>query len=429
MRRRCLVALAAVVAVVATVAVAPSGGAAASFAVRARSFPIEPAPGQNQLSLAVAPLATDIGLAPGTAFGRSAMLDSGFVENHPDLRPPDDSFVTCDTSLAGDPGHAERTVGAARLAVSCSDDPAGDGRVEGVSLVPFGLDGGVVATRSQAEATGGLLSAVSDSTVTGLAVGPLSVREARFVATVSADGTPGGAAADWDVELAGATVNGVPVVVTHDGVTVDTTEVPQPLVAEATRSIQEGFARSPYADVRVVQPAVEVSDDGRLASIDGGGIEVLFQSSDDPAERRFAGLTLLGGAVSVLWGDRTLDASPAAGKPASGGVVGSGRGGSTAPTVAGASARPAPSGRLGTTATPPARGATGDAGTVVETLELSAASGTRGLPTGTAWWLVVLVAGLAVMAAAAVSSTPSLLPARRRVEAWWDDASERYLRG
>lgn len=430
--RALLAALLAVGAVAASVAFAGPTQAAfgREFRARARAFPVEPDPGQNQISFAFRPVAVEGGIAstPTGANGRAAILDLGFIENQ--VPPPQDSFARCDTVSPNVPDDEERIAGSIRLAAHCAEGPTLSARADGVSpaailppeaLAPLGISGGLVSSRATADGSGPTVAASAVSEVTDLGVGPLHVEEIRFRARVEANGEPGGAAAEWSVDAMAATVGGVPVIIGTNGVQVDEQAVPVPLLSQATAAVQQAFAQSGgYVDVRILEPQRSAAEDGSSAEVMGGGLHIFLASSPDPTDREFLGITLLGGHVEVdVGGQRRgpLDLSPFT---------------SGAARVGGAlSARPElpTAARAPRAASPAVQSAAAPAQPEPAKVSLATATARRSLAQPSSWWIAALVGGAALLALAAASSTGPLLPVRRRVGVWWNVTAERFLRG
>lgn len=433
MKARLAALAASVLAVTACVALVDGAGALTGreFRARARAYPVEPDPGQNERTFSVRPVSVDAGIssAPRGANGRAASFDAGFAENQPvNGRPlvPEESYARCDTVSPNVPDEQERLVGSMMLAAHCTEGPAVDIAADGgapaaflppEALAPLGVEGGVLASRARAEATGSSVIAEAVTGVSDLTVGPLHIENLRFRARVEVNGRAGGARADWSVEAMAADVGGVPVIIGTDGVTVDKQKVPAPLLDEATRGVQEGFAQSGFVDVRLVQPEQAADADGSSAGVRGGALSIFMTSSDNPADRSFLGLTLLGSSVSAHAGP-AIAAPPALEPFATGGAL----------VGMPLDARPASPTVMGrTTAPAPARAAPApEAPTLVR---VAGGSARRTLPTASSWWLAPLVSGLALAFLAVGSSRGPLLPARRRIEAWWHAVAEGYLRG
>src|SRR5437588_11934420 len=70
-----------------------------AFTVEASAFPVDPAPGTNQISLGIRPLATRASLAnaPVEGYARAAAYDVGFIENYTGPPPPE-TTAECDAT-------------------------------------------------------------------------------------------------------------------------------------------------------------------------------------------------------------------------------------------------------------------------------------------------------------------------------------------
>lgn len=428
MKLRLTVVALAIAAVMASLMVSPPLDAAPSraFVARARAFPVEPDPGQNDTSFSMRPVSAELGIAnpPVAAFGRASVFDAGFAENqfgNEDF-PPEGSFARCDTVSPNVPDADEQQSGPFSLAAECTEAPAGTVQARGVDLTQFGLGGGSATSRTRADGSGDAVWAEATSVATGVTIGPLIIDELRFDARAEAGGVPGSAVADSSIGVVGAEVAGVPVVIGSDGVTVDESVVPTPFLGEAAAAVRDAFSQGGYLDLRLVHPDEHAAHDGTSARVEGGVFEVFMQSNDDPADREFFGLTLLGGRVEVEIGDTVDDG-------AVGELVPFTTGGSR---VGGAMAtRPSlvPVTPSGSTAAPSEATSGEPAAAPAPRVDLATASVTRALAGPSSAWMVALVVGLALLALAAASATGPLAPARRRVEAWWESLAEGFLRG
>lgn len=428
MKLRLTVVTLAIAAVAASLLVSPPLDAAPSraFVARARAFPVEPDPGQNDTSFSMRPVSAEMGIAnpPVSAFGRAAVFDAGLAENqfgNEDF-PPEDSFARCDSVSPNVPDADEQQSGPFVLSAECTEAPAGTVEARGVDLTQFGLDGGSAWSRTRADGSGDAVWAETTSVATGVAVGPLTIDELRFNGRAEAGGVAGSAVADSSISVVGAEVAGVSVVIGPDGVMVDESVVPTPFLGEAAATVRDAFSQGGYLDLRLVHPDEYVADDGTSARVEGGVFEVFMQSNDDPADREFFGFTLLGGRVEVEIGDTVDDGAVGELVPFTTG--GSRVGGVTATrpiltpvTPAGSTGAPSET-ASGEPAPPPA-----------PRVDLATASVTRAIAGPSSAWMVALVVGLAVLGLAAASSTGPLAPARRRVEAWWESLAEGFLRG
>jgi hypothetical protein len=404
-----LVVVAAVlVGGMATVGVASVGAAGdgpglggRSFTVTAAAFPVDPAPGANQTSLGVRPVAVRAqrSAPPDAAYARSAFADPGTAEIYTGP-PPEGSFAECDTALENQPREATVATGTAHLSVSCGDP----GQVWAVAT--GASPGGQQSFRSEVRITvaGGRLAASAVTEAAGLEVGPLRLGGARYVGSVSTDGSRARAAGV--IEVTDATVAGIPVRLAADGVSVDEARVPLELVATAADALHRALSSSGYFGMRVVQPATSVSDDGSHAEVTGGGIELLARTND-PTNNYYLSFTLLGGELRLdLGGGEPTVEPPAA--PTPGGELGPGS----------AEETPAP----GLVTPPPAPEGAGSAhGGQTARLSLSSARQADRAPgrwPGLGW--VALLVALA---------PPGLLVASWRLPRLRESLAERYVRG
>lgn len=428
MRTRLAVVALAIAAVTASLVVSPPLDAAPSraFVARARAFPVEPDPGQNETSFSMRPVSAELGIAnpPVSAFGRATVFDAGFAENQVNNEdfPPEESFARCDTVSPNVPDSDEQQSGPFALVAECSESPAATVEARGVDLTQFGLDGGSAVSTTRADGSGDTVWAETTSVATGVTIGPLTIDELRFRARAEAGGVPGSAVADSSISVIGAEVAGVPVTIGPDGVVVDAAAVPTPFLAEATAAVRDAFSQGGYMDLRLVHPDEHAAGDGTVARVDGGVFQVFMQSNDDPAEREFLGLTLLGGRVEVEIGDAVDDGAVGELVPFTTGGSRVGGAAATRPSrtpVTSSASNGTPSDT--TTAEP--------APAPAPRVDLATASVTRAIAGPSSAWMVALVVGLAVLALAAASDTGPLAPARRRVEAWYETLAEGFLRG
>lgn len=370
-----------------------------SFTVTAAAFPVDPAPGTNQTSLAVRPVAVRAQRSgpPDAAYARAAFVDPGTAEIYTGP-PPEGSFAECDTALENQPTEATAEPGTAYLAVSCRDP-------RGVRAVATGASpGGQQSFRSEVQVvrTGGQLEASAVTEVAALQVGPLRVGSARYVGAVSTDGRH--ANANGVIEVSDATVAGIPVRLASDGVVVDRTRVPLELVATATEALHQAISASGYFGIRVVQPASEVSEDGSHAAVVGGGIELLARTND-PTNNYYVSLTLFGGELRIDLGG-TEPAAEAPSPPA-------------AAPPPGVQSSGAPFRPPGTT--PPAAGSFAREGGGAARLAIVPARHRDGVPRR---W-----PGLPVLAVVAALVPPGLLVASWRFPRLRESLAERYVRG
>jgi hypothetical protein len=272
---------------------AGAGLSGRSFTVAAAAFPVDPAPGTNDTSLAVRPVAVRAqrSAPPDAAYARSAFVDPGTAELYTGP-PPEGSFAECDTGLENQPREAEVQPGTTKLLVSCAD-PA-----EVVATATGASPGGQQSFRSEVRIRSGpdRLSATAVAETAGVEIGPLRMGSARYTAYAETDGRAG--AARGVVEVSDATVAGVPVRIASDGIAVDRTKVPLELLAAAADAVHRALAASGYFGARVVQPATEVSDDGSHVSVVGGGVELLARSND-PRNNYYLRFTFVGGELRI----------------------------------------------------------------------------------------------------------------------------------
>jgi hypothetical protein len=435
-RRASALVVVAMLAATAAFALAPRGAGGAvnpfgrQFLVQARAFPAEFDPGQNRTGFPFRPLSQEAAVAssPLGGNGRSSILDLGITENQ--FPPPEEAYARCDTVSPNVPDEQGRAYGTVLLEAECTGEPEPAVHTSGSAatldaLVPddvlatFGVTSGVVASHVEASTAGGIAVAESRSSISELAVGPLAIDEVRYVARVESDGSPGSATATADIDVVGASVNGIPVIVSTDGVRVDESSVPAAAVPEATAAIQEFFSWGGYADIRVVYPEMVTSEDGSQASARGGGLAIFMTSSSDPADRYFLTLNLLGGRVALDLGATLDDDPPLVSLPYS-----------PSPVVgAPFRARPAPSRPAPPAAAPATEPSAASPVSEPPEIHLAAQEARRSVPGPSSWWLAPLVAGVLGLGVAGASTTAPLQPARRRVERWWDSTAERYLRG
>ncbi|MBI2169688.1 MAG: hypothetical protein HYU28_09365 [Actinobacteria bacterium] len=441
MTRRLFAAGLALAAVALSLVVAGPSHAAfeREFRARARAFPVEPDPGQNQTSFSFRAVAVEGGLAsaPMGANGRAAVIDLGFIENQSvngNPIAPEESYARCDSVSPNVPDDQERTVGPVALSATCAASPSLDVRADGVSPAAFvpasalealGVSEGTISSHITADASGSAVIAEAVSELAGLDVGPLHIESLRFRARAATTGEAGGASVEWSVDGVDADVNGVPVTIGTGGVDVDDQQVPLPLVPQATAAVQEAFAQSGgFIDVRILEPQRSAADDGSSAEVKGGGFHIFLARSADPTDREYLGLTLLGGHVRVD-----------AGEPRSGGfslqpfTSGAARVGGVQVIDSAADGFEAPLAPRRTRSSPAQDVAAPAPEPAPARVSFATSTASRSLPQPSSWWLAALVAGLAVLALAAASTRPGLLPARRRAEGWWDATSERFFRG
>lgn len=398
---------------------APSGHAAAAgglpvhvgraFTASAEAHPVEAAPGTQDTAIAVQPAATKVVASnpPLGAYGRASLVDLGLAEAQFGQVGPS---AEADTATAE--GDDDVVVADAGGRMEVHVDPAPKASASATGSEAGGS--GIAASTSTADGSAAHLVATATAEVHDLTIGPFVLGSGRFEARAEIDGTPGGGRAEGLIRMLDVAFEGIPITIGDDGVRVDESRVPDPLLGEATAAIHEAFAPGGFADIRVVQPKVEVAPDGTSARVHGGSVRLYF-TNNDPVERYFVSSTLLagtaevalGGALSQATPDRLPGAAPAPAVPP------------VAPAAATASAVAPPL----TTAPggPPAPPAPA----------LAFAQGTERVSLrvpwpGWAWVLVLLAIGWATVGALRL---PPLAATKRRLDDVVDDLADRYLRG
>lgn len=395
---------------------APGPLLARAFTITAEAFPAEPAPGANQTTLGIRPVATRAGATnpPAAAFARASATDFGLIEAYTGPQGPSAEADTA--SENGRPDHHVEE-GGMTLDAHASRAPRGNATASANNVEGDVYTAGSSQSASTVDGGGGKLTAVAMAEMNDVASGPMLIGSARFDAAVELDGTPGGAKASGRVTATDATVSGVPVVIDDHGLRVNEAAVPTEQISAVTEAVRMGLNRGGYIDVRVVQPIIEVAPDGLRASVRGGGVRIRM-STNDPTNNYFLEFNLVAGSASALLG-------PFIGEPAPvpQDFAGS-TGGGDFPSVF-TPARPVE--RIASPLTPAPT--TPPAATRVEpplplTVEADEAASYR-LASRWPWW-PWLVAALALVAlfAASLHSAP-MAPALRRVSAF----SDRYLRG
>ncbi len=412
-------ALIAPLLLLATATVAPSRQAAAgpdgpvhvarSFTVLAEAYPTQSAPGTRETEIKVRSASTKAVASnpPVGAFARAAAADLGLAEAYVGGQGPSADADTAnrgsdnDVVVDDDGSRMEAHVDLAPSASAIARNSSADGDPGG---------SGTVASASTANGAGRRMLATAVAEVNDFRAGLFVLGSGRFEGAASIDGTPGGGRATGLIRTSNASYDGIPITIGTEGVQVDESKVPDPMLRAATAAIQEAFSPGGYIDVRVVQPTVEVAPDGSAARVYGGGLHV-FLTNNDPAERYFFSYTLLGGTAETILGGELSRPTPD--RPI---------------TVA-----PPPPRVLFTPPAifqrPPARTAPATP-TVVEP-DLTFVVGTeqiglRGLWRGWLWALVLV--GLAWAAAGALR-LPALAPTKQRLDRVIDDLAHRYVRG
>ena len=388
-----------------------------AFTVRAEAYPLEPAPGTQDTEVAVRPAATQAVTTnpPVAAFARAAASDLGLAEAYFGQQGPS---AAADTATENDPEDVVKDENGVHLEAHVDESPHSLAIAVGNGGEAQGSPSGSFSSRSEAKGAGPSLIATVEAEANDVVIGPFVLGSGRFEAALSLDGTPDGAIGGGTITTSDATFAGVPIVIDEDGFTVDETRVPAPLVGQATDSIQEFFSPGGYADIRVVQPKVEIAEDGQSVRVSGGGVHVFF-TNNDPKERYFAGFTMLGGDAMAALGSvlsqptRTVT------------VV------TRPPTTAPApptSAAPSPVTTSPTPSTSIAPPPTVDADLATQ---ISYDGGREVLDLRGIWpglrWLVLAV--FLLWAAVAVLQTPWLAGPRRSLAIRIDDFADRFTRG
>ena len=387
-----------------------------AFTITAEAFPAEPAPGANQTTLGIRPVATRAGATnpPAAAFARASATDFGLIEAYTGPQGP-----SAEADTASENGRPEHHVeeGGVTLDARASRAPRGSATATANEVDGDAYTAGSSQSASTVDGGGPKLTAVAMAEMHDVVSGPMLIGSARFDAALELDGTPGGAKASGRVTATDATVSGVPVVIDNQGIRVDEAAVPAEQLATLSEAVRTGLNRGGYIDVRVVQPVVEVSPDGLRASVRGGGVRVRM-SNNDPTNNYFFEFSLVAGSVSALLG-------PFIGEPSSApddfaGPVGGGDFSSvtTPPRVVRELVSPlAPA--------PPATAvAPRPEAPLQHSVESTDAASYRLASRWSGWpWLIAALAFIALFAA--TLHTAPMAPALRRVSAF----SDRYLRG
>jgi len=406
-RRRWLAAVAVLAIAVAVPAEsAPLDGRA--YTVVADAYPVEPAPGAQRTSLGARPTATksQVSNPPAAAYAKAAATDFGLAEAYFGAQGP---RAEADTET-GNAGTKEVREGGMLLVATAQPSPLAEAAASGNATGDGPLGVGSSSSATVADGTGGALVATTEAEVNNVAMGALAIGSARFTGHVSIDGTPSGATAAGRVVVNDATVADVPVVIGADGVTVDDSKVPVEQLALAADVVRQALTHGGYSEVRVVQPTTEVSKDGTRAYVGGGGVFLHF-NSNDPSNRYFLKVTLVGGSATATLGSEigTVAASPPAAAPAVAPAAGPASP-SSGPAAAPAAPRPSP---------PAATGS--DEAEAVSDFDRAAGAATIALARPWDGWPWLLLAA-AVLAALTFTF-------RRRLAAVADAAADRYLRG
>jgi hypothetical protein len=417
--RRSAFLVAAVVAAV----VVPAVGATADVGSRAYdaaalAVPVNPQAGSHDSPIPVRlfPTRADVSNPPTGASGRAARTDLGLLEQ---FVPPQALGPAADASTRdrNSGRNARTTDGSAVYTAHADQSPAANATATAVDVTSAGVSIGHLRSTSSTHATGATVVAEAVTTMTQLAFGPVDIGSASYHAAAVSTGRSHGAHASGRVTVTDATVAGVPVVVTQDGVQVDTTKVEADQVDSAAAAVAAAFAQVGYFDVRLVQPTATAKPDGSAAAVHGGGLQVIGRS--DSQNSYFLELTLLSGDVDVAFGG-PLDLL--------GGFDELGVG--HLPT----GVNPPGAGRLGPPFLPPTapRGRAGGLPPVAAPeptpLPIVATSDARLPGVWRDWWVLLAIAS-GLVAAGGGLWLPVAAPARRRVGAMVSTAADRYVRG
>lgn len=412
-----LAAVAGVLVVIAAVAVPPSDAAPAgtdpvhvdrSFKVLAEAYPMQSAPGTQETEIKVR-FASSRAIAsnpPVGAFAHASAADLGLAEAYVGRQGPS---ADADTATQGD-DDAVVADGGSRMEAHVDATPRASSAATSSSAEGEPGGAGTVASTSVADGSPRRLVATAAAEINDFHLGLLVLGSGRFEAVASIDGNPGGARAAGFIRTTEATFAGIPISLGTDGVRVDETKVPVPLLGEATKAIQQAFSPGGYIDLRVAQPTIEIAEDGTSARVFGGGI-FIYLTNNDPTERYFVSYTLLGGTASAVLGGVLAQATPD-------------RDPRVAPTVVAPTApilfshpNPAPSNpRAGSSPMQPA----------LDVVMGSERVALPGLWPGWVWSLVVVGLGWGIAGALRL---PPLARSRERLVHVADELAHRYLRG
>jgi hypothetical protein len=281
----------------------PAPITARAFTLRANAFPVQIAPGENGTVLAVAPAATQLSVSnpPGSSYARAAFLDTSAIEQY--TGPPAAGTVAeCSTETGNIKKQSAATPNGMTLAARCDETPFATARAAASDLSQGGFTAASVVSQVTGGQDGSTLKAVSTVVARDGAVGPLTFGVARYTATISANGVPGGSTARGVIVIADASFAGIPVSIGSEGIDVDQTRVPLDLVNTVRDQLLAALLHSDFHDIKLVQPTTSVTKDGKHADVTGGGLLVYFTNAN-PAGRYFIGMTVLGGSISAVVGD------------------------------------------------------------------------------------------------------------------------------
>jgi len=295
-------ALAAVVVVRAPATAQPPAVTARAFTLTADAFPLRFAPGENGTVIAVSPAAVQMSLSnpPGASYARAAALDTSALEQYTGP-PPADTVAECSTETSNINKRAQAAPDGMTLSAHCDDSPAANAVAVASDLSAEGLKAASVVSTVTGGPVASGLQAITDVVIRDGTIGPLSFNVAHYSAWILASGLHGGARARASLQLIGASFQGIPVVVSDQGIQVDQTRVPLDMLNPVRDQLHTALLSSPYHDIRLVQPATSAAADGSRAKVSGGGISV-FVTNANPAGDYFAGVTLLGGSLDGVVG-------------------------------------------------------------------------------------------------------------------------------
>jgi hypothetical protein len=398
-----------------SVLAAPTSVADRAYDASAVAVPVDPEAGSHGSPIPARLFTTraDVSNPPHQASARAARTDLGLLEQ---FVPTQALGPAADASTRdANNGHdARATDGTAVYVAHADPSPAASATASAVAPSPAaGVTIGALRSTSHADVRAGRVEADASTTATDLWIGPVHVRTATYAAAASTDGDPGDAVASGGVRLADATVAGVPVVVTPDGVDVDTTRVAAPQAASAAQAVARAFSGSGYLDVRLVQPVVTRARSGAVASVGGGGLQLVGRS--DRQSSYFVAATVLAGSVAVAVGD-PLDAALRSDAGLAPQLPAGPRSRGLGPPYAAPSAKPAGS-------VPQPAAASGPPLTATQV------SSRATLPAAWRGWPVVLFVVAALGAASVGLRLRVATPVRSRLGRWREIVAERYLRG
>ena len=408
MRRLCV----GLAALVASSAVGMMPASAAPIAHRAYdasalAVPLDPEAGSHGSPIPARLFTTraDVSNPPRAASARASRTDLGLLEQFvPEqaLGPAADAS----TRDRNNGRNARTTDGSAVYTAHVDRSPFATSTATATEAGAGGVSMGNMKSTSTARLAGTRLVARADTEMSSLVLGPLTAGSASYHAVATTSGTNGGAHATGVVAVSDATVAGIPVVVTQDGVRVDSTKVPVSGLDQAAAAVASAFARSGYFDVRAVQPTARTAKNGSAAEVSGGGLQLIGRS--DPSQSYFVAATLLSGDVSVGAGDSLASLG---GVTSSGPSFGTPPPGSTTPGSSDTVGSALPGGTVAT--------ATGQPPQVSPLYTRSASD--ADLAHVWSGWPVLLFVLLGVLAVCTVW--------RRRLGQWANVLADRYVRG